>query len=296
MPHLPLMYNMEPLLPHRLGRGAIGYVWLTMLLVLECFIHTIPHRNQNSHSPQTVRLKKTTSFSTRFQSFRSRHTILARHSMENITQPAELTYQQPMQQTISKSPSQCLSLSLTPPPSPTPSHHAMDVASSCSYVERSGDCHLTLAACNFVYTSAQPLQLCADSSGNDSSGNDSTAYNTSYEIGNLDSLLQTLEEKFKEHKSTIVSNPDQHASPATIVRKKRYVCLCVECAVHILAPNRSISATDIHCVKANHITGYIKNHLSSVELNRFSYSTIIDPHVRSLVFDACDNNAQSTEL
>ena len=204
---------------------------------LEFSYKTIPHRKQSSHSPQPARLKKTTSFSTRFRSFRNRRTILAGHSMENITQltpplNVSLTYQQPTQQRLPKSSSQCISLSLTPPPSPTPSCHVVDVVSStdsCSKIARSGNCHPTLAACDFVYTSVQPSQLCADVSN--VSGLDTTAeYSTHSEIGNLDGLLQTLEQKFKEHTSTILSNLDPHASLVTTsVRKKRCVCVCVWC-------------------------------------------------------------------
>lgn len=202
---------------------------------LEFSYKTIPHRKQSSHSPQPARLKKTTSFSTRFRSFRNRRTILAGHSMENITQltpplNVSLTYQQPTQQRLPKSPSQCISLSLTPPPSPPPSCHVVDVVSStdsCPKIARSGNCHPALAACDFVYTSVQPSQLCADVSN--VSGLDTTAeYSTHSEIGNLDGLLQTLEQKFKEHTSTILSNLDPHTSLVTTsVRKKR--CVCVVC-------------------------------------------------------------------
>ena len=65
---------------------------------------------------------------------------------------------------------------------------------------------------------------------------------------------------------------------------------------HNFVLNRSTSATDIYCVKAKHGSGYIKNHLSSVELDHFSPPTIMDPHVRSLVFEACQSSALGTEL
>ena len=142
--------------------------------------------------------------------------------MENIAQSTPSSFNESIyrQQTHQiGSPIQYLSLSLTPPPSPTPVDcHVASSTDSCAH-------HIPETATSVVcdLTSPPLSQLCADDcSVNGCDQNNES--NVPSEVGNLDSLLQTLEEKFKEQRtSSIYSDTDQHPGIVTTSsRAKRY--------------------------------------------------------------------------